>query len=426
MGAEFGSVGGHGSVGEFSQHSHTQSQSHLSTASSPERPNPLLQLDEPEVDDYDQQPELCSASTQSQSTASKSVVTDNGQATSRLSCPLADVVPTHATTAQNGGTEQETEVYHLTFYSRKIGIQFQKAPPAPTKPKGLLTDALTADLKGESDGSDKTAAELRNIAAFSSLAAGRDGKNKEVCPLAMPQDIVLVCGFDGFDESGNNQRPKLGARLVAFDGVSVEVGHWTFDSIRKAIKARGRPLTMSFRNDFLTTEQRAVLTKAVMEVDVKSRSGSSRSLQHGRPPVTATPSYDRYESFSKTPEVDLSAMAQEKNDCCSEKLAAASQSVSTHYGRLRRMSSGSHSTTQTKKGYSSNPRSFSDVGSTTSSMASNFAPLVATLVQGVSDRKRAEPRAPAAKPSFTPQYLRRTEDSLEDTPQHQDFQSNLL
>ena len=66
------------------------------------------------------------------------------------------------------------------------------------------------------------------------------------------------------------------ARLVAFDGIPVEVGKWTFESIRKSIQARGRPLTLSFRNDFLTSKQREILTKAVEKIcGKKNRLGRS-------------------------------------------------------------------------------------------------------------------------------------------------------
>lgn len=424
VGAEFGSVA------EFSQQSEPSIPPAVSTESTPERPNPVLQLhkdDDDDIDEYDRQPTLCSASTQSHSTASKSVITDNGQATARLTCPLADVVERKGN-PQTDSTETHAgmAVYHLTFYSRKIGIQFQKAPPAPVKPKGLLTAAMTADLNGEANGSDKTAAELRNVAAISSLASGRNAKNEEVCPVALPKDAVLVCGFHGFDESGMNQKPKLGARLVAFDGVSVEVGPWTFDGIRRAIQARSRPLTLSFRDDFLTTEQRAVLTKAVMEVDAKCPPPRPTIPFGVRPPsttpsITSALSHDtecfvNEHDFGKSntlspPEKDLSAWAQEK-DCCHEKFVAASNSVSSHYSRLRRMSSSSHSTTQ------SNFRSFSEAGS---SITSSFAPLVANLVKQASERNRED--GDFTTPQYS--YLRRGE-SLDNTPQHQDFQSNLL
>ena len=426
VGAEFGSVA------EFSHFSGPSVPNADSIDSTPERPNPVLRLDrhdddekQEELDEYDRQPALCSASTQSQSTAaSKSVITDNGQATARLSCPLADVVQPkgHYWTPMQASVDKMS-VYHLTFYSRKIGIQFQKAPPAPVKPKGILTAALTADLNGETHGSDKTAAELRNVAAITSLASGRNAKNEEVCPIALPKDAVLVCGFHGFDESGMNPKPKLGARLVAFDGVSVEIGPWTFDSIRKAIQARGRPLTLSFRNDFLTTEQRAVLTKAVMEVDAKCPPPRP-TVQFGVRPPSTTPSVTSALSHDtecfvndeevegkpsefRAPENDLSTWVQEKNNCCHSKLSAASHSVSD---RLRHgLSSSSHSTER------SNFRSFSEAGST---ITSSFAPLVANLVKQTSERKREEAK-------FMPQYMKRGE-SLENTPQHHDFQSNLL
>jgi hypothetical protein len=402
--------------------------------SSPERPNPVLELDEEEEDEYERQPKMCAASTQS--TSSKSVIFDNGQATSRLVCPLADVVETKGPANGSNQSNKDHNVYHLSFYSRKIGIQFQKAPPAPTRPKGLLTAAMTADLAGEVDASENTAAELRSIASISSLASGRNAYNEEVCPVATPEDIVLVCGFDGFDDSGMNQRPKLGARLVAFDGVSVEIGHWTFVGIRKAIKACGRPLTLSFRDDYLTTEQRAVLTKAVMDVDAKCpppRPTVPYGVRH-RPPST-TPSVnsalshetdcfvnDGYNQAMQFQDNDLSAIVTADTNCCHQKIAAASNSVSTQYGRLRRLSSSSHSTHQSSTHQSSthqnsthqsNFRSFSEAGS---SISTSFAPLMANLMKGVSDRKE----------EFTPQYLQRAPESLDNSPQHQDFQSNLL
>ncbi len=416
VGAEFGSLAG------FSHHGTPSIPTAVSTDTTPERPNPVLQLDrdDDDMDEYDREPTLCSASTQSQSTTSRSIITENGHATARLSCPLADVVEPKGYSQRPNQANADMTVYHLTFYSKKIGIQFQKAPPAPVKPKGLLTAAMTADLKGAMNGSDKTAAELRNVAAITSLVSGRNARNEEVCPVALPKDAVLVCGFQGFDESGINNKPKLGARLVAFDGVSVEIGPWTFDSIRRAIQARGRPLTLSFRNDYLTTEQRAVLTKAVMEVDAK-RPPPRPMVQFGTRPPSATPSITSALSHDTEcfvneedsvkgsifplREHDLSAWVQEK-DCCHEKIVAASHSVS---GRLRRLSSSSQSTHQ------SNFRSFSEAGS---SISSTFAPLVANLVKQASDRRREES-------NFTPQYLRRGE-SLENTPQHQDFQSNLL
>lgn len=413
VGAEFGSVA------DDSERSLPPSIAPaVSTETSPERPNPVLQLDRDDsVDEYETQPGLCSSSTQSTSTAPNAYIGDNGRANSKLSCPLVDVVETRGYAFRH---RADTGIYHLTFYSKKIGIQFQKAPPTPIKPKGLLTAAMTVDINSNVNDSDKTAAELRNVAALSALAGGRNAKDEEVCPISLPKDVVLVCGFQGFDGSSNN-KPKLGTRLVAFDGVSVEIGPWTFDAIRKSIQSRGRPLTLSFRNDLLTPEQRAVLTKAVMEVDTKRPPRSFVDV--GIHPSSAAPSiasalshdteFTTYDDIVHDPNAagniqDLSTWVQEK-DCCNGKLAAASSSV---HSRLRRLSSGSHSTHQ-RSG-----KSFSDAGS---SISSSFAPLVATLVKQANERRK-DP-----KELLTPHYLRRSDvGSLEKTPQHRDFQANLL
>lgn len=70
------------------------------------------------------------------------------------------------------------------------------------------------------------------------------------------------------------------ARVVAFDGIPVEVGHWTFESIRKSIQARGRPLTLSFRNDVLTPNQRKILTKAIDDLNSPQYGGEVANQIH--------------------------------------------------------------------------------------------------------------------------------------------------
>lgn len=371
-----------------------------SVDSTPERKNPLLLLDEEESD----QPQLCAASSQSDS--SKSALISNGQATSKLVCPLADVVDTrqHTKNPQSVLDNSELEVYHLTFYSQKIGLQFQKVPPPPAKAKGLLTDAMTADLTGVSTGSSKTAAELRRIAAISTRAKlNTDGEDKDVCQVAAPVDAVLVCGFVGFDDTGNNVRPKLGARLVAFDGVSVEVGRWTFESIRKAIQARDRPLTLSFRNDFLTIEQRTILTTAVDDV-AKHSGGPRRTLQYH--PRRRRPSLDPSVHSALTHESDLHDIRSDDTST-SASVRTASVSGSDSRPSLPQSFSGARSFG------SNNVYSFSEAGSSTS-VLSAVAPLVSNLLA----RKSSEP--------FTPDYLRRAPTKVEDTPQHEDFTSGLL
>jgi hypothetical protein len=441
--------------------------------STPERQNPLHHLDDDDEDDSsrdmnDNGREKPRYPATTLVTFSSKSVQQNGQATSRLVCPLADVVETRSSTrTSDHNPHEEFQVYHVTFYSQRIGIQFQKAPPAPTKPRGLLTDAMTADLVLESNGSDKTAAELRSVASIASLAqGGHSGHGKEYCPLALPQDIVLACGFQGFNDSGTNQRPKLGARLVAFDGISVEIGKWTFDSIRKAIKARGRPLTLSFRNDFLTTEQRAVLTKAVMEVDAKRPPPPPRPIiQYERPPST-TPSVNsalshetdhfvnsgnsthqsthivtqtyyhtghRVNATDNEAGLDISGRATADSNCwerCPPSVSSTTSSLSSnhrtgddHQPAIRRLSSASLSTHKTT---GSNFRSFSEAGSSTSVISSALAPLMANLLKGVSPSEHRSDQRGNWKTRIEPDYLHREPTRLDSTPQHQDYQSNLL
>ena len=374
---------------------------------SPDRPNPIEQLDTEEEDE----PQLCPTSSNSES--SKSVITLNGHATSKLSCPLTDVIdPRYGQRDPKTSGNNELQVYHLTFYSRKIGLQFQKIPPPPAKPKGLLTEAMTADLVGVAEGGGKTAAELRRIAAFSSRAKSNDSKNQDMyCNIVTPVDAVIVCGFHGFDDSGSNVRPKLGARLVAFDGVSVELGKWTFDSIRKAIQARARPLTLSFRNDFLTTEQRKILTRAAREVNealpptqpiidyqppLRTPSPSVHSAQSGETP-------NHYNNAVTNVAVPLTPYAADDE---------YSQSATGSDYRQTIMPQSFSATRSVSSSGNGNAYSFSDTGSS-SSVLSAVAPLVTNLL-----RSRKEP--------FTPDYLRREPESVENTPQHQDFKSELL
>jgi hypothetical protein len=378
--------------------------------STPERPNPLLQLDED--DDGSEQPNLCAASSQSES--SKSVFANKDQPTSRLVCPLADVIQTKRSGFDLSSGNEELQVYHLTFYSRKIGLQFQKVPPPPVKPKGLLTDAMTADLVDEPCGSDKTAAELRRIAAISTWAKTEDNLKSTTCQVSTPVDAVLVCGFHGFDDSGTNVRPNLGAKLIAFDGVSVEVGAWTFDSIRKSIQARARPLTLSFRNDFLTTEQRTILTKAVTEVDAVV------------PPPRRTLQYPTSEARLRPPSTDLSLQSHETGHFINENDSRGAAHVEDDDLSVSAASSDNHreyvlpssfSGAKSFSSFKSNGtfRSFSEAGSSVS-VLSAVAPLLTNLLHG---------RSSSSDP-FTPEYLRRAPESVEDTPQHKDFKAELL
>lgn len=310
-------------------------------------------------------------------------ITENGQATSRLACPLVDVQEIDGYSGVNKLNE-DSKIYHLTFYSKKIGLQLQKAPPLPIKPRGLLTDAIRDDLVNNETNNNRFTA----------------------------KDIVLVCGFNGFDSSKGNRKPKLGARLVAFDDVSVEAGQWTFESIRKAIEMRSsRPLTLSFRNDFLTMEQRTILTKAVKGTDIKQLRERRTNTERERPKST-TPSVDSALSHESayflnnthhdhhqndmTDLLDVSTAATEESNCWIRRFPTSS-SVSTHQ--------------------SSSLRSY---GEETGSISSS---LMTNLLKRVTSSEHEEK-------VVTGRYKekRRFEIGVDpsSTTQHQDFHSNLL
>ena len=154
-------------------------------------------------------PSLDAASSVSES--SRSRVTDNGHATAKLECPLRDVGETPHHHRSQYALGDDGKVYHITFYSSKIGLQFQKIPNE-TKAGGLLTDALTAD-HGPNVESNQTAAELRRIATISQTSQSRNRRGDQTteCLPVAPTDAVLVCGFVGFD-STNNVPPRIGGK----------------------------------------------------------------------------------------------------------------------------------------------------------------------------------------------------------------------
>ena len=293
-------------------------------------------------------------------------VTDTGHATSKLECPLRDVGETPRSYPPGSSFGEDNEVYHITFYSAKIGLQFQKVPMEKSS-VGLLTDAMTADLV------NRTASDLQRIVAIQNSQQNNNSKKDVMeCPPVLPVDMVLVCGFVGFDESTGNARPRIGARLVAFDGITVEVGKWTFESIRKSIQARGRPLTLSFRNDYLTSKQREILTKAVN--DVLSQD-------------TLKPRTSAIFRGSSTRKAGI-----EKSDSITSKTSTVSSHSHRYY-------------------------SFSEAGS---SLTSAVAPLVSNLMTGLSAGKKKK------QEEFTPDYLRRQTGSLNEIGHHHDFKSGLL
>ena len=147
------------------------------------------------------------------------------------------------------GADMIGKVYSLTFHEQLIGIHFQKAPAGNS---GRLCDEENVK---SSTGGDAWKKERRNTKCSRMTAA----------------DIVLVCGYTGLNEN-STMRPKLGARLVAVNGVSLESGNWSFLDIRESLSSCGRPMTLSFRNDILTKEQRKIVVNAMRDIDAKSSS----------------------------------------------------------------------------------------------------------------------------------------------------------
>ena len=142
-------------------------------------------------------PSFHSASSLSESLRSK--VTDNGSPTSKLECSLRDVGETPQSTRGSSSLGDDGNIYHITFYSSKIGLQFQKVLNH-SKP-GLLSDVMGADY-----GTSKGTEDLRRIVSLSRQTRPVE----QECLPATPKDAVLVCGFVGFDDSTGNVRPRLG------------------------------------------------------------------------------------------------------------------------------------------------------------------------------------------------------------------------
>jgi len=383
----------------------------------------------------------------------KSVVTENGYATSKLICPLTDVTQSNVHPQADEYHSDDSTVYHLTFYTAKIGLQFQKVPASKSS-NGKLTDAMTTDLNDNDPEkmtrAGRTAAELRRVAAISSnIGTKRNSlpEDNTKCPILLPKDIVLVCGFHGFDDNANNRRPSIGARLIAFDGISVEIGPWGFDSVRKAIQTSGRPLTLSFRNDFLTLKQRRILTKAVSEVE--SSLPPPRPILHynvqdrvqpifNKQDVLESSSSFRLPSRTNTDEHTVRLSVSSPSHSAVSKLRDRtretvpikqfSMSSPQHHWHSPHTESGGDSDTDSTISSTMHSRSsidqfkgswktFSESGSSTV-FANKFGSLMDGLMSNLSQPQKGE--------KFTPQYLSQTSNSLDSIPHHQQFKAGLL
>jgi hypothetical protein len=214
---------------------------------------------------------------------------------------------------------------------------------------------------------------------------GGGDSEMEILPVS-PIDAVIVCGFIGFDDASGSIRPKVGARLVAFDGIPVEVGRWTFESIRKAIQARGRPLTLSFRNDILSPKQETILKKALADIAAFSQ-----------PQTQSIPSNLQYSlpksgSRGENPHSYLD----------DETLAGGASSAS--------------STTSSQRSHFRKFYSFSETGS---SVSSAVAPLVSNLMKKSKNKQQHQTKF------AEPEYLRR-QSSSHDEMRLNEFRSSML
>ena len=313
----------------------------------------------------------------------RSKVTDNGHATTQLVKAPQDARSEPSFTTPTDG---DGGVYHITFYRKRLGLQFQKVPNEMGTTTGLLTNVLmTADGL---DAPETTATELQRIASLSQHSKKRGGNSEmeSILPVS-PVDAVIVCGFIGFDDSSGSIRPKVGARLVAFDGIPVEVGRWTFESIRKGIQARGRPLTLSFRNDALSPKQQDILKKALGDISAAA------------PPPQSIPTNPQYH----LPRAGSRGESHQQY-LDEQSLAAASTESSTTSSQRSRF----------KKHYS-----FSETGS---SLSSAVAPLVSNLMKKSTKQQQQQRQ----QQQFSePEYVRR-QLSSHDQMRLDEFRSSML
>jgi len=374
-----------------------------------------------------------SSSSEDDDTESNAIITETGQATSRLTCPLVDISSTNNTTGRasiestaSASGAAGGDMYHLTFRSKKIGLQFQKVPVPSTK-RGSLSSAMldTSERGRVEDG------ELGQIAAIARRSEANNGADQDA-KVAMPIDVVLVCGFHGFDDNVNPRRPDLGARLVAFDGISVELGSWNFDSIRRGIQARSRPITLSFRNDPLSINQREILSKAVAE------------LNNSVPPVPRPmlPQRKNQVSHVRVVEDDTSSVGTFRSNFSSlmpeppppspggESFVSSSSAASSFISRLHHVHSAAGFADMEASGNAeeSSYQSFRDIGS--ARHGGGGGGEASSVISTGSARSRASGFFSGitgkSKDEKKPNFMTQESGSLNDHQDHRDFQASLL
>jgi len=379
---------------DATQHfSRTNSPQHIDTTSQNHQQYPDLigqdsQFDRIEVKKYPSDHKI-SLST------SASIITNNCLPTSKLICPLTDVtqvksnearpsLPSSSSSSSSSSLRSATDIveYDIKFHSQKIGLQFQKV--ATTSSSGLLSEAMTIHT---------------NNCTIS------DQSNEFPSSRAISVDTVLVCGFAGFDDGVNRMKPSLGARLIAVDGVSVEKGPWTFQSVKNVIRSRGRPITLTFRDEYLTTSQRCILTKAAAEI-------KSSEVRHP-PDNYKEVNVNNTHTLSRTLHHDQLVNApKSESGVLFDRDAPEIIQASNNRHRYSNIHNRDYQSNDSDFLQADTWRSFSDVEST-GSLTQKTTPFLNGLISQLSS-------------DGTPEYLRHGSDSLHSNVYHQNWQANLL
>ncbi|KAK1747506.1 ataxin-2-like protein [Skeletonema marinoi] len=154
----------------------------------------------------------------------RSKVTDNGHATTQLVKAPQDARSEPSSTTPTDG---DGGVYHITFYRKRLGLQFQKVPNEMGTTTGLLSNVLmTADGL---DAPETTATELQRIASLSQHSKKRGGNSEmeSILPVS-PVDAVIVCGLLGL-----MAQVEASARKLVLDLLPLTAFQWKSDDILK-------------------------------------------------------------------------------------------------------------------------------------------------------------------------------------------------
>ena len=217
---------------------------------------------------------------------------------------------------------------------------------------------------------------------------------------------------------------------MAFDGISVELGSWTFDSIRRGIQARSRPITLSFRNDPLSIQQREILTKAVAELNNSVPSVPRPMLPHRKSQA----------SHVRTVEDDISSVGTFRSNFSSlmpehppspggESFVSSSSAASSFIGRLHQVhaAAGFGDTEASGHAEESSYQSFRDIGSARHGGGGEASSVISTgsarsrasgFFSGITGKSNQDEKKP--------KFMTQESGSLNDHQDHRDFQASLL